>query len=319
MDHAPRSGTPSALTARRDDAGNTATSMESPALFAIATFIWGSTWLAITYQLGAVAPEASVVYRFALAAVLLAAWCAVTGRSLRFSLAQHRWLAAQGTFLFGFNYLGVYLSERYVASGLVAVLFSLIVFFNLIGARVFFGVPVNRRTLVAATLGVAGIVLLFWPELSARSTDALLGVGFAIVATLFASMGNLIATRNQRHGLPLLPSVAWGMGYGALVIAIVALIEGTPWTFEATLSYVLSLVYLAVFGSIVAFGAYLTLLGKIGPGRAGYVGVAVPVVALLLSTIFEHYEWTLAGIVGAGLCVAGNLLVLMRQRPGRMG
>jgi drug/metabolite transporter (DMT)-like permease len=291
--------------------------MGPSALFAIASLIWGSTWLAITFQLGSVAPEASVVYRFALAAVLLAIWCAVTGRSLRFSGAQHRWLAAQGTLLFGLNYLAVYWAEQYVASGLVAVLFSLIVFFNLIGARVFFAAPIARRTLVAAVLGVLGVVLMFGHEITQSGGDAARGIGFALGATVLASAGNLIAVRNQRHGFPVLPSVAWGMAYGAAVIALVALAEQTPWSFDASPRYVLSLAYLALFGSVIAFGAYLTLLGKIGPARAAYVGVAVPMVALVMSTVFENYRWTLPALAGAALCVAGNILVLLRERPAR--
>ena len=293
------------------------TPMGPTALFSIATLIWGSTWLAITFQLGVVSPEASVVYRFALAAILLAAWCLATGKSLRFPLAQHAWFAAQGTFLFGLNYLCVYWAERYIASGLVAVMFSLIVFLNLIGVRVFFAIPVNRRTLAGAMLGITGIVLLFWRDLSAGQANAALGITFAVAATVLASGGNLLAVRNQRRGVPVLPGVAWGMAYGALVIALVAQIDGATWSFEATPSYVLSLVYLAVFGSVVAFGAYLTLLGRIGAARAGYVGVAVPVVALLLSTVFEHYEWTPAALIGAGLCIAGNVLVLVPQKRDR--
>ena len=291
--------------------------MGPSALFAIASLIWGSTWLAITFQLGSVAPEASVVYRFALAAVLLAIWCAATGRSLRFSGAQHRWLAAQGTLLFGLNYLAVYWAEQYVASGLVAVLFSLIVFFNLIGARVFFAAPIAGRTLVAAVLGVIGVVLMFGHEITRSAGDAARGIGFALGATVLASAGNLIAVRNQRHGFPVLPSVAWGMAYGAAVIALVAFAEHTPWSFDARPRYVLSLAYLALFGSVVAFGAYLTLLGKIGPARAAYVGVAVPMVALVMSTVFENYRWTLPALAGAALCVAGNILVLLRERPSR--
>ena len=293
--------------------------MGPTALFAIASLIWGSTWLAITFQLGVVAPEASVVYRFALAAALLALWCAATRRSLHFSLEQHAWLAAQGTLLFGLNYLAVYWAEQYVASGLVAVLFSLIVFFNLIGARLFFAAPIARRTLVAAVLGVAGVVLMFGHELTRSAGDAARGIGLALVATVLASAGNLIAVRNQRHGLPVLPSVAWGMGYGAAMIALVALAEGTPWTFDVGPRYVLSLVYLAVFGSVIAFGAYLTLLGKIGPARAAYVGVAVPMVALVMSTVFENYRWTPPALAGAALCVIGNVLVLLRERPPRTG
>jgi len=282
-------------------------------LFSIATLIWGSTWLAITYQLGAVAPEASVVYRFGLAALMLAAWCLVTGKSLRFPPSQHAWFAAQGTLLFGLNYLFVYRAEQYVASGLVAVLFSLIVFLNLVGVRVFFATPINRRTLVGAILGVTGVTLLFWRELGGGHGDTLRGIVFAVAATVLASGGNLLAVRSQRRGVPLLPGVTWGMGYGALAIALVAAFEGTAWTFDPRPGYVVSLLYLAAFGSVIAFGTYLTLLGKIGAARAGYVGVAVPVVALLLSTVFEHYEWTPLALAGAALCVVGNILVLMRQ------
>ena len=282
-------------------------------LFSIATLIWGSTWLAITFQLGSVAAEASVVYRFALAALMLAAWCLATGRSLRFPAAQHSWLASQGALLFGLNYLCVYWAEQHIASGLVAVLFSLIVFLNLVGVRVFFATPVNRRTALGAALGVAGVTLLFWRELAGMQTDALRGILFGLAATVFASGGNLLAVRNQRRGIPLLPGVAWGMTYGTLTIAIVAALNDIVWTFDPRPGYVLSLLYLAAFGSVIAFAAYLTLLGKIGAARAGYVGVAVPVVALLLSTVFEHYEWTLPALAGAALCIAGNVLVLMPQ------
>jgi len=282
-------------------------------LFSIATLIWGSTWLAITFQLGNVAPEASVVYRFALAAMMLAAWCLATGRSLKFPVAQHMWFAAQGALLFGLNYLCVYWAEQHIASGLVAVLFSLIVFLNLVGVRVFFATPFNRRTVVGAALGVTGVTLLFWRELAAMQTDALRGILFGLAATVFASGGNLLAVRNQRCGIPVLPGVAWGMTYATLTIAVVAAVNDIVWSFDPRPGYVLSLFYLAAFGSVIAFAAYLTLLGKIGAARAGYVGVAVPVVALLLSTVFEHYQWTLPALVGAALCIAGNVLVLMPQ------
>ncbi len=288
--------------------------MRPTALFAVATLIWGSTWLAITFQLGAVAPEASVAYRFAVAALLLATWCFATGRSLRFPLPQHAWFMAQGLLLFGLNYLCVYEAEQWIASGLVAVLFSLIVFLNLLGVRIFFATPINRRILVGAMLGVTGVTLLFWRELGSSHGEALRGIAFAAGSTVFASGGNLIAVRNQRRGVALLPGVAWGMAYGALAIALVAEANGTAWTFDAHFPYVASLLYLAAFGSVIAFGAYLTLLGQIGAARAGYVGVAVPVVALLLSTLFEHYVWTLPSLAGAVLCAVGNVLVLMPQR-----
>jgi drug/metabolite transporter (DMT)-like permease len=288
--------------------------MGTTVLFAIATLIWGSTWLAITFQLGSVAPEVSVSYRFALAALLLAAWCAGTGRSLRFPPRQHAWFVAQGTLLFGLNYLCVYEAEQYIASGLVAALFSLIVFLNILGVRMFFAAPINRRTIIAATLGVAGVILLFWRDFGYSHGATLRGIAFTLAAAVLACGGNLLAVRNQRRGIPLMPGVAWGMAYGALAIALVAAGEGKTWTFDARLPYVASLLYLAVFGSVVAFGAYLTMLGRIGAARAGYVGVAVPVVALLLSTVFEHYEWTPLPLVGAALCVVGNVLVLLPLR-----
>lgn len=286
------------------------------ALFSIATLIWGSTWLAITFQLGVVPPEVSVVYRFALASLMLAAWCLATGRSLRFSATQHAWFIAQGALLFGLNYLCVYWAEQHIASGLVAVLFSLIVFLNLVGVRIFFAIPFNRRTVLGAAFGVTGVTLLFWRELAGVQTDALRGILFGLAATVFASGGNLLAVRNQRHRVPMLPGVAWGMAYGSLTIAVVAAVNGIAWTFDPRPAYVVSLLYLAAFGSVIAFAAYLTLLGKIGAARAGYVGVAVPVIALLLSTVFENYQWTLAAFVGAALCLAGNVLVLMPQPAG---
>ena len=288
--------------------------MGDVSLFSIATLIWGSTWLAITFQLGVVPAEASVVYRFALAALMLAAWCLATGRSLRFSGVQHAWFAAQGALLFGFNYLCVYWAEQRIASGLVAVLFSLIVFLNIIGVRALFGTVINRRTLAGAALGVTGVALLFWRELSAMQADALRGIAFGLAATVFACGGNLIAVRNQRRGVATLPGVAWGMAYGSLTIALVAAANGVAWRFDPRPGYVVSLLYLAAFGSVIAFGTYLTLLGRIGAARAGYVGVAVPVVALLLSTAFEHYEWSLPALAGAALCVAGNVLVLVPRR-----
>jgi len=290
--------------------------MRPTALFATATLIWGSTWLAITFQLGVVAPEASVAYRFALAALLLATWCIATGRSLRFPLRQHAWFAAQGILLFGLNYLFVYQAELSIASGLVALLFSLIVFLNLVGVRIFFATPINRRVLAGALLGVAGVTLLFWRELGNSQGDTLRGIAFAAGATVFAAGGNLVAVRNQRRGVALLPAVTWGMAYGALAIALVAATEGVTWTFDTRLPYVASLLYLAAFGSVIAFSAYLTLLGQIGAARAGYVGVAVPVVALILSTVFERYQWSVLSLCGAALCVMGNVLVLMPQPAG---
>jgi drug/metabolite transporter (DMT)-like permease len=291
-------------------------SRQASLLFFIATAIWGSTWLGIKYQLGVVPSDVSVAYRFALAAAMLAAWCASTGASLRFTPRQHLFIAVQGALMFGFNYIGVYFAEEYATSGLVAVLFSTIVFMNPIAAHWLFDTPLTSRTLVAAFLGVTGVALLFLPELlqASRGGDALLGIVFGLGATVIASAGNMVAVRNNRAGLPVLPSTAWGMAYGALVSVIAASVHGSTWTFDARWPYVASLFYLALFGSVVAFGSYLTLLKQVGPGPASYVGVATPIVALALSTVFENYHWTWVAVFGVGLAVAGNVIALQSPR-----
>ncbi len=284
-------------------------------LFAIPTAIWGSTWLAIKFQLGVVPPQASVAYRFALAAMILAARCLVRGRSLAFPARTHVWMAAQGATFFGLNYVLIYVAERYVASGLVAVVFSTIVFMTPIGTRIVFGTPITPRLAIGATLGVAGVALLFLPELRAAGEggDTALGMACALGATLIAAIGNLVSMRLQRDGVPVSTGTAWGMAYGALTAALVAAIGGTAWTFDASVPYVASLAYLAIFGSIAAFGAYFLLLRSVGAGPASFVGVSTPVVAMLLSTLFEGYRWTWVAVVGVVLAIVGNLLALREK------
>jgi drug/metabolite transporter (DMT)-like permease len=306
-----REPAPAARPALRERLGS------AGALFAIATLIWGSTWLGIKFQLGRVAPEASVVYRFALAALLLATWCSATGRSLRFAVRQHAFIALQGMLMFGVTYVLIYQAEVHAASGLVAVLFSTIAFMNPVGARLAFGTPMTRRMLAAATLGVGGVALLFLPELlqARRGGSVALGIVYALAGTLLASVGNIVAVRNQRAGIPVLPGIAWGMGYGALAAAIVAAVHGVAWRFDPSPAYLASLLYLALLGSVVAFACYLTLMRRVGPGPAAYVGVATPVVAMALSTLFEGYRWTPLAVTGAALALAGNALAL--RAPAR--
>jgi len=289
--------------------------MSNAALFLTATVIWGSTWLGITYQLGVVPPEVSVAYRFALAAAGLALWCGARGLPLRFARADHPYLAAMGATMFGLNYVCVYWAERFVPSGLVAVVFSTIVFMAPVGMRLAFGTPLTVRTLFAAALGVTGVALLFLPELDAarHGGSAATGIGFGLLGTALATAGNVLAVRNHAAGLPTLPATAWGMAYGALTAAAVATVTGVTWTFDPRVTYVISLVYLAAFGSVAAFGAYLTLLARVGAGPASFVGVATPVIALLLSTLVEGYRWTPIAVLGVVLAIVGNVMAL---RPG---
>ncbi|MET0595511.1 MAG: EamA family transporter [Polyangiaceae bacterium] len=292
--------------------------MRSPSfLFVLSTLIWGSTWFAIRFQLGTVAPEASVAYRFFLAALLLLGFCVVARVRLRYSRREHLLMATQGAFMFCGNYVLIYHSERFLASGLVAVVFSIIVFFNIIGMRLFFGTPIRLKMVAGAFCGVGGVALLFWPELARfeGGTNEATGLLLATVSTFIASIGNLIAAKNHKLGIPVRASTGFGMLYGALMVALWATLSGVSWTFLTTPTYLLSLAYLAVFGSVVAFVSYLTLQGDIGADRASYVGVVTPVVALTLSTVLEGYHWTAPAVAGAALCLGGNLLVLKKPTP----
>ncbi len=285
-------------------------------LFLVPSFIWGTTWFAIKLQLGVVAPEASVAYRFFLAALLLLGWSALRGLPLRFDARTHASLALLGLLQYGANYVLVYLSEQRLTSGLVALLFGLLVAWNLLGARLLFRSALTASVLWGAAMGILGVVLVVWPDLSrARVTTAqALGVAFAMAGTLSASAGNLWSQRVYLKGTPVIPSTGWAMLYGALGAAAWCMARGISFTFDAAISYLASLGYLALFGSVFAFVSYLTLLKRIGAGRAGYTAVVIPVMAMAMSTAFEGYRWSAAALAGMALVLAGNILVLRRAR-----
>ncbi len=286
-------------------------------LFAVPCIIWGTTWLAIKFQLGRVAPELSVGLRFGLAALVIVGWCAIRGISLRVRLADHAWLLLLGILLFGLNYVLVYRSEQHLTSGLVAVLFALMVFFNLVGARLLFGTSFPRAVLAGAAMGVGGVALLFWPEVAAvRGGGRGVGILEAVVATLLASGGNLLSQRLFARGIGVVPATGISMGYASLLVLGFCAATGVPWTFDPRPGYVLSLAYLALFGSVVAFVAFLTLVKRIGAGRSGYTAAVIPVVAMLASTLFEGYRWTTTALAGMSLVMAGTVLVLRVKARG---
>jgi drug/metabolite transporter (DMT)-like permease len=285
-------------------------------LFLVPSLIWGTTWLTIKFQLGVVAPEASVAYRFSLAALLLLAFCLLRGVPLRFDRRTHLTFALLGLLQYALNYVLVYLSEGYLTSGLVAVVFVLIMVWNMAGGALFFGQSQPLRVLAGAALGALGILLVFWPEVShVRGAPAQLrGLSLAVAATLAASAGNLWSQRVLARGIGVLPCTAWAMLYGALGVLAYCAARGIPLRFDPSLPYVASLAYLAVFGSVFAFVGYLTLLQRIGAGRAGYTAVAIPVLAMAASTLFEGYRWSGAALSGMGLVLAGNVMVLRGKR-----
>lgn len=287
-------------------------------LFLVPTCIWGTTWLAIKFQLGVVPPEVSVAWRFGLASLLLLGWCAARGLPLRYPLRDQPAFVLLGLLLFGANYVLVYRSETYLTSGLVAVLSSLMVFWNLLGARIFFGTSAPRAVRGGALLGFAGVALLFWPEVSSLRPGGpagqATGMALALLSTLLASGGTLYSQRLFARGVPVLPATALGMGWSALAVTGWCALAGIPFAFDPRPGYVLSLAYLAAFGSVIAFASYLTLVGRIGAGRTGYMTVVIPAVAMAVSTVFEGYRWSPGALAGMALVIAGTVLVL-RARP----
>lgn len=290
--------------------------MTNALLYATTVLFWGTSWLAIKFQLGVVAPEVSIVYRFGLSAAVMMALCLATRRGLRFSVREHAFMAVQGLCLFSTNYLLIYQATQYLTSGLVAVAFSTITVMTIGLGALFFGFPVRPRVAAGAVLGLCGIGLVFWPEI--RAFDAArggsLGLGLALAGTLSAATGMLISARNQRAGLAVIPNNAWSMVYGFAFIGLYSLARSLPFDFDPAPAYVISLLYLAVGATVIAFWTYLTLIGRIGPDRGAYASVLFPVVALALSTLVEGFVWTAADAVGVVLVLAGNGIVLAKGR-----
>ncbi|MDX1481397.1 MAG: EamA family transporter [Woeseiaceae bacterium] len=281
-------------------------------LYGTTVLIWGSTWLAISYQIGIVDPALSVFYRYAAAALLLFAWCRLRGRPLHYALGDHGIFALLGLTLFSLNFVLVYQSQAYVSSAVAAIVFASLLWMNILNSRLFFGTPIEPRGVAGSLLGVAGLALILAPQLGDLSwNDATFFGGLLCVAgTLVASLGNMLSQRAQRRALPVLQTNAWGMFYGALLTLTYALVSGVELAFDASPRYLLSLGFLVIFGSIVGFGAYLTLLGRIGAHRAGYVTILFPVVAVLLSVAFEDLVLDQQSFAGIALVLGGNLLAL---------
>ena len=243
---------------------------------------------------------------------MIAGWCRLRAVPLRFRLADHVELAILGLTMYSAAYICVYRAEEHLTSGLVAVGFSAAPLLAMFGMRLFFGQPLTARMAAGSLFGIAGIVLVFWPEFARLSQNKGIAQGatLTMLAVLGSVVGGLLAHRNHQRGLFGLASMAWSMGYGGFFALLIALALGRQLAIGTTSAYLLSLAYLAFVGTVAAFAAWLTLLGRIGPARASYVGVMVPVVALLISTVFENLVWHPLMIAGMLVSVVGNVLVL---------
>lgn len=293
-------------------------------LFVLAVLIWGTTWHAIVHQIALKSPEYGVALRFLLAALLVLAWARWAAREapLR-GLRLHAVFALQGAFMYSLSYLAVYHGEQHVASGLVAVGYSASPLLGGFGAWLLWRHPVGPRFALGGVLGVLGVALIFWPELAASGArpTATLGLVFTGLAVGLSAVGALITLASGAKGLPFWGAMGWSMLYGALLSAAVWLVQtvargealGPALAPPAVLGWWLSLAWLAVAGSVLAFAAFLTLQQRIGAGRAATIGVMTPVVALAVSALFEGYRPTLLTALGIALAVLGNRWMLANR------
>ena len=284
-------------------------------LFGITLFCWSPTWYVIKFQLGYVDPLVSVFYRFFIASIIIFIYLLIKKKNLKFSLNHHLWFLFFGICLYSLNYVFFYLSNTYLISAFPAIVFSTVVIMNILGEAFYFKKKPSLKTLTGATIGMIGIAIIFNNEIFnfSLSNGTHIGLLLALLGTFFASTGNMVHQRNLNNNFPLIETIAYSMFYGSLATLFIIQIKGTELLFEYTFSYIASLAYLSIVGSIFAFIFYLKLLERVGAGRAGYVGVIMPVLALLISTVFESLEWQIDLILGLPILIIGAVLVINQK------
>ncbi len=286
------------------------------ALYAISVLVWGLSWIAMHYQVATVAPAVSIVWRFAISAPSVLAIAALRGEPLRFTFADHRYFLGLGAAIFSTNFLLFYYAAQHVASGLLSIVFSLASIGNVVLGALIFRTRIDRRVVIGGMLGVGGVAAMFYPALGGVHLDlaALIGLALSVTGTVCFCIGNMLSFAAQRRRLPIFATTGWGMVYGTAFMTVFALLHGDHFTLEWSATYVGGLLYLSIIGSVLAFSVYFTLLGRIGAARAGYTTVMYPVVALVVSTFFEGYQWSLLSALGLMAALLGNVLVLRAPR-----
>ncbi len=286
--------------------------MSNVQLFVLCTLIWGSTWIAITFQLGEIAPALSVAYRFTMASVALGMYCWYKKLPFRMPLHIHVKMAAVGLSLYTLDYSFLYESQKYIVSAVVALMSSCIIYINVVLRRVFLKKAIRMEVVLGATLGLTGMALIFIPEFAnVQSNDLLsLGIVLACISFLCASIGNVISERILDQGAPVIQMNFWAMSYALVFLYGYAFISGAEFSFPDNPDYWLSLTYLSLFGSVIAFGAYMKLLQQIGSDKAAYVVLMYPLVALALSTLFEGYVWHVQALIGVAVVLVGNAVAM---------
>ena len=289
--------------------------MNNILLFTITLFCWSPTWYLIKFQLGYVDPLVSVFYRFLIASFIIFIFLIIKKEKLKFSINQHFWFLFFGICLYSVNYVFFYLSNTYLISAFPAIVFSTVVIMNIAGEAFYFKKKPSIKTIIGASIGMVGILIIFNDEIFnfSFSKGTHIGLFLALIGTFSASTGNMVHQRNLNNNFPPIQTIAYAMLYGSIVTLIITRFRGAELLFETSFSYISSLLYLSIFGSIFAFVSYLKLLEKVGPGRAGYVGVVMPVLALIISTIFENLEWQYDLIIGLPILIIGAVLVINQK------
>jgi drug/metabolite transporter (DMT)-like permease len=284
-------------------------------LFISTLICWSPTWYLIKFQFGVVDPLISIFYRFFIASIIVFIFLILSKKKMSFNLHQHLSFLLLGVTLFSLNYIFSYLANTYLISGIVAIAFSTILIMNILGERIYFKIKSSKETLFAAGFGIIGILIIFGKELLNFKLEDKTNIGIILsfVATFWASTGNLIHQKNSKDKIPFIQSIAYGMLYGSIFTLIVAKFRGAEIIFDNSISYILSFLYLSIVGSVVAFYLYLKLLENIGSARAGYIGVIMPIVALIVSTIFEGLQWTNNLIFGLPVLIFGCVLILNQK------
>jgi len=289
--------------------------MNNIILFIITLFCWSPTWYVIKFQLGYVDPLVSVFYRFLIASFIIFIFLIIKNKKLKFSINQHLWFLVFGICLYSINYVFLYLSNTYLISAFPAIVFSTLVIMNIIGEKFYFKNKPSIKTLIGASIGMIGILIIFNDEIFNFSFNegTHIGLFLALIGTFFASTGNMVHQRNLNNNFPSIQTIAYAMFYGSIVTLVITRFRGAELLFETSFSYISSLLYLSIFGSIFAFVSYLKLIEKVGSGRAGYVNVVMPVLALMISTIFENLEWQYNLIMGLPILIIGAVLVINQK------
>jgi len=281
-------------------------------LYASVVFAWSSSWYPLSLQMGVVAAEVSLVWLFAAAAALMFAISRWRRVPLGYGRDEHLRFALLGVFLFSTNFAMFYNASLFVASGLLAVILSTSSLINVLMVAALNKTRPQAQQLAASVMGLAGLGLIFAPEWQLSPT-----VGIALIfggfGTLSFCIGNLLSAASQKRGVHVLASTSWGMVYGTCFLTLVAVIRGHEFIIDPTAVYLGSLAWLIVISSVLAFASYLSLIGRIGPGRAAYATVVFPVFALLISAIYEDYQWSWLALVGLALVMVGNM-VMIRAR-----